>query len=170
MSDTIAQAELTLPPSVMTRVDVSRLITELEQLDNDLVTRDVHIKIDKPLTNQLQFSEQLTDFLSVNSLEIGDSVQRGELIRRARKLKDTAPIVHITFATPADVDSLKQLASWLRQSVHPQSILAIGLQPSLIGGAYVRTPNQVHDFSMRAKLAGHRNLIIEEVEALRGGK
>lgn len=170
MSDVNDQAQLMLPPSVITRVDVSRLITELEQLDNDLVTRDVHIKIDMPITDQLTFSEQMNDFLSLNNLEIGDNVQRTELINRVRQLKDTAPIMHITFAAPADIDSLRQLASWLRQSVHPQSIMTVGLQPSLIGGAYVRTPNHVHDFSMRAKLAGHRHLIVEEVEALRGSK
>lgn len=170
MSGTLEYTQFTLPPSIVTRVDVSRLVAELERLDSDLVTRDVHIKIDQPVTEQLTFSEQLSDFFAANSIEIGDSVQRGELIRQVRRLKDMAPIVHVTFAIPADIDSLRQLVSWLRQSVHPQSIMMVGLQPSLIGGVYVRTPNHVHDFSMRAKLAGHRHLITEEVEALRGSK
>lgn len=169
MSDMSSQTEFKLPSSVLTKLDVARLISEMERIDNDLITRDVQIKSGMPVTDQIAFTEQLSDFLSVNSLEIGDNAERTDLIVKMRRFKSTAPTVHMTFASSADTDSLRQLVVWLRESVHPQTVITVGLQPSLIGGVYVRTPNHVHDFSMRAKLAGHRDIIVREVEALSGG-
>ncbi len=170
MSEMSPTTTFILPPNIVTKVDIARLITEMEQLDNDLVTRDAHFKSGVPITNQLTVSEPLRDFLMANQLEIGSGAERTALIKRMREFKVKAPVVHITFAAPADLESLKKLAMWLRSNVHPQSILSVGLQPSLIGGAYVRTPNHVHDLSLRARLAGHRDLIVKEVEALRGVK
>lgn len=163
------QMDFRLPASVITKADISRLVSEMERIDNELVTRDAYIKADVPVRDQIAFSQQLLDFLSVNELEVGDTAQRAELIKQLRRLKASAPVVHMTFATSADTESLKKLAVWLRDSVHPQSVIVVGLQPSLIGGAYVRTPNHVHDVSLRARLAGHRDIIIKEVEALSGG-
>ena len=58
----------------------------------------------------------------------------------------------------------------MRGSVHPQAVISVGLQPALIGGVYVRTPNHVMDLSLRARLKGNRELITKELEALRGSK
>ena len=170
MNEQNEQTALLLPPSIVTKIDVSRLVSEMEQVDNELITRDAHIKANVPITSQISLSQQLSDFLSVNTLEIGDGAMRSDLIKRLRHIKNTAPMVHITFASSADTESLRELVVWLRQSVNPQSVLTVGLQPSLIGGAYIRTPNRVHDFSLRARLAGHRDIITKEVEALSGVK
>lgn len=170
MSEMRSDIAFSLPPSVITKVDVARLISEMEQLDSDLVTRDAHIKSGVPITSQLTLSEPLRDFLAANQLEIGGNSERAALIKLMREFKLKAPVVHITFASQADLESLRKLAMWFREEIHPQSIIAVGLQPSLIGGAYVRTPNHVHDFSLRARLAGHRDIITSEVEALRGSK
>lgn len=170
MSEIKDQSQFVLPPNVVTKADVSRLVSEMERLDNEVVTRDAHIKANVPITEQITLSEQLSDFLSANDLEIGDNAERAELIKQLRHLKSSVPTVHVTFATSADGESLRQIVGWLRQSIHPQSVVAVGLQPSLIGGAYIRTPNHVHDFSLRARLAGHRDIITKEVEAIRGGK
>src|SRR5690606_10661055 len=102
--------------------------------------------------------------------EIGDTLQRAGLINQLRQLKANAPIAHVTFASLVDTESLRQITAWLRESVHPQAVIVVGLQPSLVGGVYIRTPNHVHDFSLRAQLAGHRDIIVKEVEALSGGK
>lgn len=161
---------LLLPPSVATFIDLSRLVGEVERIDGELIARDAREKVGVERDEEIAFSEQLTDFLAANKLEFGnDSVQRTYLISKLRHLKTVAPTIHMTFASSADSESLQKIVSWLRQSVHPQAIIKVGLQPSLIGGAYVRTANHVHDYSLRAQLAGHRDIITKEVEALRGG-
>lgn len=159
---------LSLPPSVVTRIDVSRLVRELEWIDNEITTAAVRAKTGVPVTSQPVFSDQMTDFLTQNNLTLTDARQRTALVKALRKVKDTVPIIHMTFAVPADRESLQQLAAWLRSSVHPQAVIAVGLQPSLVGGVFVRTPNQVHDLSLRAKLQASRGVLIKSLEAFRG--
>lgn len=72
----------------------------------------------------------------------------------------------MTFAVTADPESLERLARWFRESIHPQVVIATHLQPSLIAGVYLRTPNHVHDFSLRGALAGKHGLLVNELEAL----
>lgn len=162
-------AELILPPSVVSRIDMSRLVEEAERIDNDLVTRQAHQKVGVNDAGDLRMSAPMADFLSANQINIEDFHQRGDLIRRLKRAKDLAPTVHVTFATEADQNSLEKLIDWIRRSVHPQSLLVIGLQPSLVGGVYVRTTNQVFDLSVRAQLSGGHDIIVKELEALNGG-
>lgn len=163
-------AAYVLPPSVVTKSDISRLVNEVERLDGDLTARAAREKVGVDAHEDVSFSEQLGDFLAANQLEMSDdSVMRSRLIKELHRIKSTAPTIHMTFATSADTESLQKIITWLRESVHPQTVLVVGLQPSLIGGAYVRTTNHVHDFSLRARLADHRDIIVKEVEALSGG-
>ncbi len=157
-----------LPPSIVTRIDVSRLVRELEWVDGELTTAAARSKTGVQTTAQPSLSDQLTEFLAQNKLSITDSRERTELVRELRKLKDTVPIIHMTFAVPADRESLQQLAQWLRTSIHPQAVIAVGLQPGLVGGVYLRTPNHVHDLSLKKLLQNSRGVLINELEALRG--
>lgn len=168
MSETVEK--FIIPPSIVTKIDISRLASEMEQLDSFMIASEAREKSGMPASGEPIISEQLNDFLAANQLDINDGGARMELIKQLRHLKDTVPSVHMTFAAPADNDSLREIVQWLRDSVHPQSVIMVGLQPSLIGGAYVRTTNQVHDMSLRALLAEHRDIIIDEVEALSGNK
>lgn len=160
------QSPIVLPRSIISKLDLSHMVSEVEQIDNDLTTVAVRQKAGVNSDFRPVPSDQLGDFLAVNNLEIGDGQQRSRLITELKRLKDQAPIVHMTFATAADRESLSELADWIRKSVHPQTLIVVGLQPDLVGGVYVRTPNHVHDLSVRAQLAGHRDILIKEVEAL----
>ena len=160
--------DFALPPSVVSKIDVSRLVSELERVDNDLTTAAVRARIGEQEQSQPAVSGQLTDFLRQNELTLDESRGRSELIKQLRLLKDNVPVIHMTFAVAADPDSLGQLAQWLRSSVHPQAVIEVGLQPALIAGVYLRTPNHVHDFSLRAMLAGGHDVLVKELETLRG--
>jgi hypothetical protein len=159
-----------LPPSIVTRVDLSRMVSELERVDNDMTSAGVRARTGGEGLSTPTMSEQLTDFITQNKLDLADGRGRSDLIVRLRRLKDDAPVIHMTFATVADGDSLRQLSAWLRSSIHPQALISVGLQPALIGGVYLRTPNHIKDLSMRARLKGGRELITNELEALRGGR
>lgn len=161
-------AEFVLPSLIVTRADLSRLVNDLESVDNELTAAAVRAKSGIK-QNQLTISEELTAFLQTNALQIGtDSHARADLIKQLRLLKEKAPIVHMTFAVNADRESLQELARWLRTSIHPQTLLSVGLQPALVAGVYLRTPNHVHDMSLKAKLESSRDLLVKELEAARG--
>ena len=166
---TPTQIGFMLPPSVITKLDVSHLITEVEQVDNELTTAAVRAKAGSQVATHPTISQQLTDFLLLNKIAIdADGRKRTELIKQLRKMKAVVPIIHMTFAVKADPESLQQLAQWLRTSIHPLAVIEVGLQPALVAGVYLRTPNHVHDLSLRALLDGGHDLIVKELESLSG--
>lgn len=156
-----------LPRSVVSKVDVSRLVTEAERVDADLTTAVIRSKTDAPEYAAPVLSEQLTDFLQLNPCDMNDSQTRSELVRQLKLLKDNVPVLHMTFAVTADRGSLEQLAEWLRTSIHPQAVIAVGLQPDLVGGVHVRTLNHIHDYSLKSLLQGRHTLLRRDLEALR---
>ncbi len=165
MSEKVAKtySDFTLPANVVSKIDIAHLVREAERLDGELTTVSTRAQAGVSDDTTLSVSERFTQFLQVNQLQFKDSRERSEVIRQLRLLKDKAPVIHMTFATEADPESLGQLALWLRQSVHPQAVIATGLQPALVAGVYLRTPNHVHDLSLRAKLQGSRDLLIKEL-------
>lgn len=163
--------EFVLPPSVVSRLDVSRLVSELERIDNELTSDEVRRRVNEahevPRPN---LSEQLDDFLAANELGIDDDQQRSQLVREMRLLKENVPVIHMTFAVQADRESMGVIIHWLRDSVHSQAVVSIGLQPSLVAGVYVRTPNRAYDFTMRARLKENHGKLVGMLEATRGGE
>lgn len=162
--------DFVLPLSVVSRLDVARLVREFEQVDNELTALAVRTKVAAPTQPTPVLSEQLREFIEENNLTLDESGERTRLVKQLRLLKDASPTVHMTFASVVDRESLQQIAKWLRESVHPQAIITVGLQPGLVGGVYMRTPNHVHDFSMRGQLERSRGVLIKELEALRAHK
>jgi len=163
-------ADFVLPTSVVTKLDVSRLVSELEQLDNELTAASVRASTGTTENVNPVMSTQLADFLEQNKLALTESHERTEIIKQARLLKYKVPVIQMTFAVTADAESLQQITQWLRTSVHPQAVIAVGLQPSLVAGVYVRTPNHVHDLSLRAAFDGSRDVLVKELESLRGSR
>ncbi len=159
-----------LPSAVVSRLDMARLVREVEAIDNALTEHAVRTKVGQSEAYTPSVSDELNDFLQANEIEIdaNSSQSRMQFIGQLRLLKDRAPVMHMTFAVEADKTSLRQFAQWLRESVHPQAVIEVGLQPGLVAGVYLRTPNHVHDLSLRAALAKGRSVLVEELGALRG--
>lgn len=172
MTDTAVKthADFSLPTNVVSKVDVSRLLSELERIDSEMTAAATRAEVGGEGQSLPVFSDQLNEFLRINELSLDDSHYRSELIKEVRLLKEKAPIIHMTFAVTADRESLAKLAEWVRQSIHPQAVIAVGLQPGLVAGVYLRTTNKVHDLSLKSKLAASHGLLIDEMEAIRGGK
>ena len=159
-----------LPPNVVSKIDVSRLVSEFERIDNEMTTAAVRAKTGTNQQMHLKLSDQLTDFLNLNQLRPNSSNERSELVQQLRLLKDNVPVLHMTFAVEADPESLQQLAAWVRTSVHAQAVIEVGLQPALIAGVYLRTPNHVQDLSLRGLLKGGHEVLVNELETYRGSR
>lgn len=166
----MSETNLVLPASVITKADLTRLLREIEQLESDLTTASVQQKLGRSPAAAPELSPQAADFLATRDDVFEQPQVRAECIKQLRALKDNAPMIHMTFASSPDRNSLQRLVDWLREKVHPQALIAVGLQPELIGGVHVRTTNHMHDMSLRAQLAGHRDVITQELEAIRAGR
>ena len=156
-----------LPPALITRTDLSRLVREVEDLDNELGGQ----KARNHATGQQGYrmpaiSQGLGDFTELNKIDLTDDQARMELRRQLKRIKEKAPVIHLTFAVEADLPTLRQLAEYVRKEFHPQALLQTGLQPALVGGVYMRTPNRAYDFSIRAKLAENRDVIQQDIDQL----
>lgn len=160
--------EFVIPANVVSRRDISRLVNEVERIDNQMTADSVRSEIGAANGEAIAYSEQLTRFLGENELNLSDSHDRTQLISELRQLKSSAPVVHMTFATVADPESLQEMVQWIRSSAHPQAVIDAALQPALVAGVYIRTPNHIYDFSMRAALKNQRGVLVNELEASRG--
>ena len=157
---------VTLPPSLIGRTDMARLVREVETVDNDFEVQKVRDHKKPGEYSVPTMSRALSDFLQLNKIDISDSQARMKLKDELRVMKDKSPMIRMVFAAEPEPEFLQQLVAWIRQEMHPGALLTVGLQPSLIGGVYMRTPNHVHDFSVRTLLADKRNVLTEELEAL----
>ncbi len=157
-----------LPASLISRVDVSRIMREFEAFDNALTAKTVREKAGTKTDEIPAVSAQLQSFLDANPVDVNNTTLRSEYITQLRRLKDSAPVVHMTFAVVADTESLQQLAAWLRDSVHPQAVIDAHIQPALVAGAYIRTPNRVFDLSVRNALREKRAELKAALGASRG--
>ena len=167
MTDTqnTGYSSLKLPLSIVTRIDLARLVTEIEKLDSSLQSADVRSRTGAESVT-LEASDVAQDFLQMNSLSLDDTKSRQEVVKNLRQLKAKAPKVHASFAIPADHDSLVEMVKWFRESVNPQVVLDVGLQPDLIAGVYLRTDNHVHDFSLRSSLNDHHDMLVGQLKEL----
>lgn len=161
-----------LPPALITKADLAHLMREVEAVDSNLEAQKVRAsQAGQEIAYHLPpLSQMLSVFLELNKVDLLDDHTRMHFKERLRKLKDKVPVVHMTFANTIDPESLEYLVSWMRQELHPQALISVGLQPSLIGGAYIRTPNHVHDFSMRALFKGKTSVLVQDLEGLNSAR
>lgn len=162
----ISYKDFKLPASIASKVDVARLVSDSESVDGSLTSIDIHDKVQINHHIDASMPDSLREFLDVNQLSFEDSSQRRLIIEQLRGLKDNVPIIHMTFAAEVDQESLERISAWVRETISPQAVIAVGMQPSLISGVYVRTANKVFDQTVRAKLKEGRHYLIEELEAL----
>jgi hypothetical protein len=159
--------EYTLPSALITGADLARLVRELEDVDNELEAQKARNRDSgKDGYHLPNVSQGLNDFVELNKLDLADDQARMQLKKELNKLKNKAPVIHLTFAVEADMPSLRQLAEYIRKEFHPQALLHVGLQPAIVGGVYMRTPNHVHDFTLRAKLAESRSVIQQDLDQM----
>ncbi len=149
---------LLLPVSTISRIDVGRLLRELESLDNFLrqsVIRDPNAKITLPRSTLL-----FEDIVAVNKLNMLQEKDRTRLIDFLRSVKSQAPLLHISFSADPSPLFLKRLVGWLRQEIHPLALIQLGLQPNIGAGCVIRTTNKYFDFSLRQHFNAKRDQLI----------
>lgn len=155
--------KLTFPSNLITRSDVSRLVRELEHLADVLQGQRVRGETETKLP---PLSQSTTDFLELNEVKITNEKSLETVRQKINTIEDRLPAVHMTFASEIDSESLQQLVTWLRTEIHPQVLINTSIQPNLIGGVYLRTPDHVHDFSIKTLLMGQRQLIVKQLKGL----
>jgi F0F1-type ATP synthase delta subunit len=157
--------KFTLPLSLIGKAELSQMIREVETIDAELQSQKVRLQGQGSI-KMPNVSEMLSEFLEINKINLTDDNQSVTLKSQLSILKDKAPVMHFTFASVADPKSLEELAKYVRSEINPIALISVGLQPGLIGGAIIRTPSHVHDFSMRSLFSKNTDVIVQSLEEL----
>lgn len=149
---------IVLPLQVVTRSDLGRMLREAEAIEDFLhqaAIRKAGTALQLPRTTQ-----SLQEFLTANNLNLLQPADRQFVISELQKVYGQGPVLHMSFSVDPSTLFLQKLISWLRQQIHPQIILQIGLQPNQGAGCIVRTTNKYFDLSLRQRFTDKRDLLV----------
>lgn len=153
-----------LPVGIVGRADVARTLRELETI-NDLMDQAA-LRTD--VAPSLPRISQLTrDLAEINTYDISLKADRARLVVFLKRVKELAPVLHISFASEPSDEAIAKLITWLRDEVSSYALLQIGIQPSIIAGCILRTSNRVFDFSMRRRIEENKVVLRRKISLLR---
>lgn len=152
-----------LPVAVVGLVDVGRLRRELQNIDDFMIQSSVREPGKQP---QLpKSSKSLEEVAKVNKLNLLIEEDRQYLEEFLKYLRNSAPIIHMSFTAEPSAKFLNKIVSWLRAEIDHNVLLQVGLQPGIAAGCIVRTPNKYFDFSLRKNFADKRELLTQKISA-----
>ncbi len=159
---------LKLPVAVISEIDVGRLQRELNGLNDFFVSAQIRTAGTAMQTPKLsRLMDQLAKDNGINLLEEAD---RTKLLEGLKQVQAQAPKLHISFAADPSPKALERIITWLRRNIHPQTLVQVGLQPSIAAGCIVRTPNKIFDMSLRSSLKKQESYLVKLiVGAVNGG-
>lgn len=157
-----------LPPLVTGKAEVNRLLRELTAIDNTLLEHTLRKDSGDP---QMLKTSRLMDLLvDLNELDLLHKSDRERLSRFLETVNDRAPVLHISFSADPTPAFLEKLMTWLRQNIHPQVLVTIGVQPTIAAGCIVRTTNKYFDFSLRQDFSNKRDLLMQKLAGQEAGQ
>ncbi len=150
-----------LPPLVVGPVEISRLRRELAAIDETLLEHTLRKKGSS--ARMLKTSQLMDQLVSLNKLNLLHKADRERLHRFLEAVTGRAPVLHISFSADPPPAFLEKLMTWLREKIHPQVLVTIGIQPTIAAGCIVRGPNKYFDFSLRQDFTDKRELLLKQI-------
>lgn len=161
MDSSTKSSQIVIPLKLVSSVDLSRTVRELEALDdalNQAALREGGTAVSLPRTSRM-----LEDLAAENKLSLLDSENRQTLLQTLKDFTKDYPRIHISFTVEPSVVFIEKMTVWFRQNIHKNLLIDIGLQPTIVAGCVVRTENKVFDMSLRHNLAEKRDMLISRI-------
>lgn len=156
--------QIVLPERLVSSVDLSRLIRELESVDESLRQADLRKPAEEVKLDRL--SATLEEIAGANHVTLTDGAQRTQFLTLLHGFKDHAPRIHMSLATEPSAKFTRKIIIWLRANIHPLILLEVGLQPTLAAGCMVRTNNKLFDMSLRHRFTENRGMLMQKIEEI----
>jgi hypothetical protein len=154
--------EFKLPVSVVTQSDISKLMLDLENVEDFFL--QVKVRRAGDAVGLPRTSPQMEDLLRQNDLNLLQPEDRQRLKFILMTIHTKSPVIHMSFSTSPNEKFLEKIIAWMRQNVSEIVILQIGLQPNIGAGFTLRTTNKFFDFSLRQHLNKKRDVLIAELK------
>jgi hypothetical protein len=155
--------QFTLPVLIFGLPELRRLHRELEALEEFM--RGAAVRAPGTQVSLPRLSRLCEALAAENHLNLLQPTDRKLLQAFIVKVEHTAPQVHVSFASDPSSAFTAKVVTWLRGSVHPWSLLQVGLQPTIAAGCVVRTSNRVFDFSLRERFVKSETKLLDAFEA-----
>ena len=152
---------LILPPTLVSKSDLSRSLRELSQIDDYFHQASIRGAKDLQLPTLGRVLDSLASSNGLNMLQADD---RSLLKSFLARLKTQAPVVHMSFPAEPSTQFSAKILEWFRTQVHPYIVLSIGIQPNLVAGCLLRTTNRSFDFSFRSKFEQSKEKLVKALE------
>ena len=155
--------QFVLPSAIVTPMDVSRLLREIEEIDDYF--RQAELRKSGSATQIPTNSRLMEVLINNNQLNLLESEHRAALAEFLKMMDQHAPVVHMSFGVDPPGKLTQQLASWLREHIDPRTVITVGLQPNIGAGCVLRTTNKIFDLSLREFFTQKKDVFIDRLHA-----
>jgi F0F1-type ATP synthase delta subunit len=151
-----------IPSAVITPADLGRILVEVESLDTFLEEAAIR----KPGTTVTlpKISKLCENLIEDNKVNMFEPTERARLIAFLNGVKETAPVLHMSFNADPPAKFLQKIMDYLRKNIHPAVMLNVGLQPNIGGGCILRTTNKQFDFTLRKNLESKSDELVKYLQ------
>jgi len=160
-------APLKLPNSIISYADITRLMREINGLNDffvDAKSRTAGTAMQLP-----KITRTMDQLARENAANLLKDDERTRLMKGLDEISNRAPKFHISFAVEPSPRALERILVWMRQNIHPQVLLQVGLQPAIAAGCTLRTTNKVFDMSLRANLKKQSGYLTQLIKGAADG-
>lgn len=159
---------LKLPITVVSEIDIARLLRELNGLNDFFVS--ARIRTTGTAMQMPKLSRLMDQLAKDNGINLLEETDRTKLLDGLNQVRTQAPKLHISFAADPSPKAMEQIMTWLRRNIHPQTLVQVGLQPSIAAGCIVRTPNKIFDMSLRSNLKKQEPYLVKLIVGAVNGR
>jgi hypothetical protein len=157
----MAPEGLRLPLSVTGPADLSRLLRELDGINEQLLQLQLRrggteVKLSKT-------SRLMDQAVELNGLNLLHDEDRLTLRQAFQAVLQRAPVLHFSFSADPSPEFMTKLLAWLRREIHPLVLVTTGLRPTIGAGCIVRTTNRSFDLSLSQSLKRQRQLLTDKL-------
>lgn len=152
---------LVLPIAVVSPTDVARLVREVDNLDEFF--RQSAIRSGGTPQSAPRYSRLLDELVVANSMNLLQTDDRTKLLELLHGLAASAPVLHISFSVDPPGPYVQKIVNWLRNNIHANILVRVGLQPNIGAGCVVRTSNKSFDFSLRRFFDSKHDFFMEKL-------
>ena len=157
--------ELVLPVALVNRTDAGRLLREVAAVNEFLdqaAIRQPGTQNAMPKTSRL-----MAEMVQANNLNMLHEDDRAKLHSFLSSLIEHAPQLHMSFSAEPSTAFMQKITDYVRQNIHPQALLQVGLQPNIGAGFMLRTTNKYYDFSLRSVLKTKHDELMHNLRSVK---
>ena len=147
--------------AIMTPIELGKILREAFTIDEFLSADSHGIKSGLRMP---AMSPALQSIVTAQNINLLQPEHRARFRQQLDFVRRTAPTVQVSFGAEPSRQALRVLVRWFRENGHPNTLIAVGVQPHIAGGCIVRTSTKTFDFSLQQLLQKNRAELAKKLQ------